>query len=54
MYSQMILPPEWEINFGIGLILDTRPFSIPPNRMTITELKKLNNFLKDFLDKGFI
>ncbi|KAH0692437.1 hypothetical protein KY285_019534 [Solanum tuberosum] len=46
--------PEWEIDFGIDLLPDTQPISIPPYRMAPTELKELKEQLKDFLDKGFI
>ena len=46
--------PEREINFGIDLLLDTQPISIPPNRMAPAELKELKEQLKVLLDKGFI
>ena len=45
------IPPEREIDFGIDLIPDTRPISIPPYRVSPVELKEQ---LKDLLDKGFI
>ncbi|KAH0665011.1 hypothetical protein KY285_026217 [Solanum tuberosum] len=48
------VPPEREINFGIDLLLDTQPISIPPYRMAPAELKELKEQLKDLLDKGFI
>ncbi|KAH0691243.1 hypothetical protein KY285_018431 [Solanum tuberosum] len=48
------VPPEREIDFGIDLLLDTRPISIPPYRMAPTELTELKDQLKDLLDKGFI
>ncbi|KAH0759938.1 hypothetical protein KY290_023431 [Solanum tuberosum] len=48
------VPPEREIDFGIDLLPDTRPISIPPYRMAPTELKELKEQLKDLLDKGFI
>ena len=35
------IPPEREIEFGIYLIPDTRPISIPPYRMAPAELKDL-------------
>ena len=34
------IPPEREIDFGIDLIPDTRPISIPPYRMAPAELKE--------------
>jgi len=48
------IPPEREIDFGIDLLPDTQPISIPPYRMSPTELKELKAQLKDLLDKGFI
>nr|AAT39297.2 Gag-pol protein, putative [Solanum demissum] len=48
------IPPEREIDFGIDLIPDTHPISIPPYRMAPSELKELKEQLKDLLDKGFI
>ena len=33
------IPSEWEIDFGIDLLPDTQPISIPPNRMAPAELK---------------
>ncbi|WMV50937.1 hypothetical protein MTR67_044322 [Solanum verrucosum] len=48
------VPPEREIDFGIDLLPDTQPISIPPYRMAPAELKELKEQLKDFLDKGFI
>ncbi|KAH0661218.1 hypothetical protein KY284_026149 [Solanum tuberosum] len=48
------VPPEREINFGIDLLPDTQPISIPPYRMAPAELKELKEQLKDLLDKGFI
>ncbi|XP_017978268.1 PREDICTED: uncharacterized protein LOC108662422 [Theobroma cacao] len=37
------LPPEWEIEFCIDLIPDTRPISIPPYRMAPAKLKELKD-----------
>ncbi|KAH0719580.1 hypothetical protein KY285_015611 [Solanum tuberosum] len=48
------VPPEREIDFGIDLLPDTQPISIPPYIMAPTELKELKEQLKDLLDKGFI
>ena len=48
------VPPEKEIDFGIDLLQDIQPISIPPYRMDPTELKELKEQLKDLLDKGFI
>ncbi|XP_070011149.1 uncharacterized protein [Nicotiana sylvestris] len=48
------VPPDREIDFGIDLLLGTKPISIPPYRMAPTELKELKVQLKDLLDKGFI
>lgn len=46
--------PYKEINFGIDLISNTHPISIPPYRMTPTELRKLKEKFRNFLDKVFI
>ena len=48
------VPPEWEIYFGSDLLADKSPLSIPPYRMTPTDLKELKTKLNDFLDKVFI
>ncbi|KAH0775084.1 hypothetical protein KY290_012221 [Solanum tuberosum] len=48
------IPPEQEIDFGIDLLPDTQPVSIPHYRMAQAELKELKAQLKDLLDKGFI
>ncbi|KAF3680008.1 hypothetical protein FXO37_03563 [Capsicum annuum] len=48
------IPPDREIEFGIDLLLNTQPISIPPYRMAPTELKELKEQLKDLLDKSFI
>ena len=48
------VPPKREIDFEVDLLLDTQPNSIPPYRMSPTDLKELNEQLKDLLDKGFI
>ncbi|XP_059288811.1 uncharacterized protein LOC132042223 [Lycium ferocissimum] len=48
------VPPDREIDFGIDLLPDTKPISIPSYRMAPAELKELKVQLKDLLDKGFI
>ena len=48
------LPPEQEVDFGIDLLPDTQPISIPPYRMAPAELRELKEQLKDLLEKGFI
>ena len=48
------VPPEREIDFGIDLLPDTQPISIPPYKMAPTHLKELKEQLKDLLDKVFI
>ena len=40
--------------FGINLLPDTNPISIPPYWMALDELKEVKAQLKDLLDKGFI
>ena len=48
------IPPEREMDFGIDLLPDKNPISIPSYRMTPNKLKELKAQLKDLLDKGFI
>mgnify|MGYP002540414271 CR=1 FL=1 len=48
------IPPDRVIDFGIDVIPDTQPISIPPYRMAPAELRELKDQLKDLLDKGFI
>ena len=46
--------PDREIDFGIYVLPETQPISIPPYRMAPAELKELKEQLKDLLDKAFI
>ena len=46
--------PECTIDFGIDLLPDTNPNSIPLYRMAPSELKELKLQLKNLLDKAFI
>ena len=46
------IPPEREIEYGIELLPDTNPISIPPYWMAPIELKELKAQLKDLLNKG--
>lgn len=48
------IPPDREIDFGIHLLLDSHPISIPPYKMALVELMELKEKLKDLLDKCFI
>ena len=48
------VPPKRKIDFGIDLLPDTQPISIPPYRMAPAELKELKEQLKDLLYKGVI
>ena len=48
------VPPDRDIDFDIDLEPGTKPISIPPYRMTPTELKELKDQLQDLLSKGFI
>ncbi|WMV50211.1 hypothetical protein MTR67_043596 [Solanum verrucosum] len=48
------IPPEQEIEFGIDLLPDMQPISIPPYRMALAELTKLKEQLNDLLYKGFV
>ncbi|XP_070006050.1 uncharacterized protein [Nicotiana sylvestris] len=48
------IPPDREIDFGIDVLLDMQPISIPPYKMGPAELRELKEQLKDLLEKGFI
>ena len=48
------LPPEREIEFCIDVVPGMNPIFMPPYRMAPTELKELNEQLKELLDKDFI
>ncbi|WMV29988.1 hypothetical protein MTR67_023373 [Solanum verrucosum] len=43
-----------EIDFGIDILPNTQPISIPPYRMAPVEMKEFKDQLKDMLDNGFI
>lgn len=42
------IPHERKIDFGIDLLPDTQPISIPPYHMVLEDLKELKDQLKDF------
>ncbi|XP_070025746.1 uncharacterized protein [Nicotiana sylvestris] len=48
------IPLDREIDFGIDVLPDTQPISIPPYRMAPMELRELKEQLKDLLEKRFI
>ena len=48
------LPPDRELEFEIELLPGLAPVSIPPYKMTPTELKELKVQLQDLVDKRFI
>ncbi|XP_070057465.1 uncharacterized protein [Nicotiana tomentosiformis] len=48
------IPLDREIDFGIDVMPDTQPKSIPPYRMAHAELMELKEQLNDLLEKGFI
>ena len=48
------IPPEWEIDFGINMLLDINPIAIPLYWMTQAELNESKAQIKDVLYKGFI
>ncbi|GFZ15860.1 hypothetical protein Acr_25g0002690 [Actinidia rufa] len=48
------LPPYWEIEFSIDLILGTAPISVPPYCFAPAELQEMKVQIQDLLDKGFI
>ncbi|XP_075111726.1 uncharacterized protein LOC142181934 [Nicotiana tabacum] len=46
------IPPDRDIDFGIDVLPDTRPVSIPLYRTAPAELRELKEQLKDLLEKG--
>ncbi|XP_075092312.1 uncharacterized protein LOC142172563 [Nicotiana tabacum] len=48
------IPPDRKIDFGIDVLPDTWPISIPPYKMAPAELRELKEQLKDLLENGFI
>ncbi|XP_070015005.1 uncharacterized protein [Nicotiana sylvestris] len=46
--------PYKESDFGIDVMPNTQPISIPPYRIALAELKELKEQLKDLLEKVFI
>ncbi|KAA3484453.1 Retrotransposon protein [Gossypium australe] len=47
------LPPEWEVEFAIELVLGFASISIAPHRMAPTELKELKAWLQELTDRAF-
>jgi hypothetical protein len=48
------VPPDWDIEFVIELKPDTWPIYKTPFRMTMPEVAKLKEHIKELLEKGFI
>ena len=48
------LPSDRELEFGIDVLLDSTPISIPSYRIASMELKELKTQLQDLVDKDFI
>lgn len=48
------LPPHWEVQFSIDLVLGTAPISMSPYRFAPAELVVLKEQLQELLDKDFI
>jgi len=48
------VPPEREVEFSIDLISGTRPVSMTPYRMSVSELAGLKKQLEDLLDNKFV
>ncbi|WMV57592.1 hypothetical protein MTR67_050977 [Solanum verrucosum] len=46
------MPPDRDIDFCIDLETGIRPFSIPPYRMALAELRELKAQIQGLLDKG--
>ncbi|XP_070011281.1 uncharacterized protein [Nicotiana sylvestris] len=52
--GNIVEPRDRVIDFGIDVVPDAQPISIPPYRMAPAELRELKEQLKDLLDKVFI
>src|ERR1044072_6345219 len=48
------VPPEREFEFGIDLVPGTRPVSMAPYRMSVSELAELKKQLEDLLENKFV
>jgi hypothetical protein len=48
------MPPDWDVEFIIGLQLGTAPISRRPYKMTHKELTELKVQLNELLDKGYV
>ncbi|XP_070034591.1 uncharacterized protein [Nicotiana tomentosiformis] len=48
------MPPDMDIDNGIGLVSGTQPIFISLYRMDLVELKELKEQLQELMDKGFI
>lgn len=48
------LPLKREMEFAINLILEAKLISLPPCRMTLTEMKELKTQLQNLVDKGIM
>ena len=48
------MPPDWELEFTIELILGTTPISKAPYRMAPEESTELKKHLQELLEKGLI
>ena len=48
------MPPDWDVEFVIDLLLDTRPIAKRPYCMLVDELEELKKQLKELSDKGYI
>jgi hypothetical protein len=48
------MPPDWEVEFVIDLLLGTAPISKQPYRMSVEELKELKKQLTELQEAGYI
>lgn len=53
-YGLPDISAERKFHFGIDILPDIQPTSIPPYHMASAELQELNDRLKQFIEKGFI
>jgi hypothetical protein len=48
------MPPNWDVEFVIDLLLGTGPIAKRPYRISVDELEELKKQLKELFDKGYI
>jgi len=47
------MPPDWDVEFVIDLLLGTGPIAKRPYSMSVDELEELKKQLRELSDKGY-